>query len=75
MVCGNSKVRSGGWKCFDPIRMTAGGFFLVMGAAIGGDRHVGDGRTAGNDTMDRGKRRLWLRMATETPIYRSHVPI
>ena len=35
----------------------------------------GDGRSAGHDTKDRGKRRLWLRMATETPIYRSRVQI
>ena len=34
---------------------------------------VGDGRSAGHDTKDRGKDGLWLRMATETPIYRSHV--
>ena len=37
--------------------------------------YVGDGRSAGHDTMDGGKRRFWLRMATETAIYRSHVPI
>ena len=36
-------------------------------------RGVGDGRSAGHDTKDRGKDGLWLRMATETPIYRSHV--
>ena len=36
---------------------------------------IGDGRSAGHDTKDRGKDRLWLRMATETAIYRSRVLI
>ena len=36
---------------------------------------VGDSRSAGHDMKDRGKDGLWLRMATETAIYRSRVLI
>jgi len=48
---------------------------FVFFTEIVGCPNVGDGRSAGHDTKDGGKMRLWLRMATETAIYRSHVPI
>ena len=46
---------------------------LVAPHSLVPKKDIGDGRTAGHNTMDRGKSGLWLQMAMETPIYRSHV--